>query len=31
MLGSLNYDDFNDEFSVEEDITEYEGKTKDGP
>jgi hypothetical protein len=30
-LGSLNYEDFNDESFSEEDITEYEGKIEDGP
>jgi hypothetical protein len=30
-LGSLDSKDFNDEFSSEEDIIEYEGKTEDDP
>jgi hypothetical protein len=30
-LGSLDCEDFNDEFSFKEDITKYEGKTKDDP
>jgi hypothetical protein len=31
MLGSLDYDDFNDESSFEDNIVEYEGKAKDDP
>ncbi len=31
LLGSLDSKDFNDEFSSEEDIIEYEGKTEDDP
>jgi hypothetical protein len=31
MLGALNFEDFNDESSSKEEITKYEGKTKDGP
>ncbi len=31
LLGSLDFDDFNDESSSIEDITEYEGKIKDDP
>jgi hypothetical protein len=30
-LGSLDYKDFNDESSFEEDMTECEGKTEDDP
>jgi hypothetical protein len=30
-LGSLNFDDFNDEMSFEEDITKYEGNVEDDP
>jgi hypothetical protein len=30
-LGSLEYDDFNNESFFKEDIVEYEGKAKDGP
>jgi hypothetical protein len=30
-LGALDSEDFNDESSSKEEITEYEGKTKDGP
>jgi len=31
LLGSLDYDDFNDESSFEEDITKYEGKREEDP
>ncbi len=31
ILGSLDFDDFNDKSSFEEDITEYKRKTKDDP
>ncbi len=31
LLGSLNFDDFNDEMSFEEDITKYEGNVEDDP
>jgi hypothetical protein len=30
-LGPLDSEDFNDESSFEEEIIEYEGRTKDGP
>jgi hypothetical protein len=30
-LGSLDFDDFNDESSFEEDIIEYEGKREEDP
>jgi hypothetical protein len=30
-LGALDFEDFNDESSSEEEITKYEKKTKDGP
>jgi hypothetical protein len=31
LLGALDSEDFNDESSSEEETTEYEGTTKDGP
>jgi hypothetical protein len=31
LLGSLDYDDFNNESSFEEDITKYEGKKEEDP
>jgi predicted ribosome quality control (RQC) complex YloA/Tae2 family protein len=31
LLGSLDYDDFNDESSFEEDITKYERKREEDP
>ncbi len=31
LLGSLDFDDFNDESSFEEDIIEYEGKREEDP
>jgi hypothetical protein len=31
LLGALDSEDFNDESSSEEETTEYEGRTKDGP
>jgi hypothetical protein len=31
MLGALNSEDFDDKYSEEEEITEYEGKIEDGP
>jgi hypothetical protein len=31
MLGSLNYNDYNDESSSKDDIKKYERKAKDGP
>jgi hypothetical protein len=31
LLGSLDFEDFNDESSSEEDIIEYEGKIEDDP
>jgi len=31
LLGSLNFDDFNDEFPSKEDIIKYEGKVEDDP
>jgi len=30
-LGSLDFDDFNEESSSKENITKYEGKIEDGP
>jgi len=31
MLGSLDFNDFNDESSSKKDVTEYEGKVEDDP
>jgi hypothetical protein len=31
LLGSLDFDDFNDESSSKKDITKYEGKTEEDP
>jgi hypothetical protein len=31
LLGALDFEDFNDEYSSKEETTEYEGRTKDGP
>ncbi len=31
MLGSLDFNDFNDESSSKKDVTEYEGKAEDDP
>ncbi len=31
LLGALDSEDFNDEFFSEEETTEYEGRTEDGP
>jgi hypothetical protein len=31
LLGALNSKDFNDEYFFEEETTEYEGRTEDGP
>ncbi len=30
-MGALDFEDFNDESSSSKEITEYEGKTEDGP
>ncbi len=31
LLGALDFDDFNDQSSSKEEITEYEGRIEDGP